>query len=292
MGFEMIKRMLVVTPQRMYSLVRCVSDMPNLTREELQDLLQPDGIMNNQDTSIEVYRYARRLALVTETETSPRHVCLVMPPAATGGLDAFRIHMQGQLLGVTEESQDNYLLSQFTAWYAAQDEKVMEYSKADFEAKFHEALYPTASERVLAEEPGISAWRTWAEFLGWGWPLKFGQREEAKIVPDATLRIRPLLPRLLPDGRVEVPFASFVARLGAICPELDGGVLYGRCWEAARGGEARGNRVSLMVSTALRVLNQEGAIRLVDRRDVADNWALFPAQSHITRVTHVRREGA
>ena len=292
MGFEMIKDKLVVTPQRIHALVTCVHVLQEVPRETLMDLLQPDAITDNQDTTKIIYRYARRYDLIQENQMPDHRVSLAVSPVVASDPEAFRQHMQRVLLGVTDESQDNFLLSQFAAWYAAQDERVMDYSKADFEAKFHEDLYPSAAQRVLAEQPGISAWRTWAEFLGWGWPLKFAQGEEAKIVPDATSRIRPLLPTLLPDAGVDVPFGSFVARLGASCPELDGGVLYGRCWEAGRGGEARGNRVSLMVSTALRVLNQEGAITLVDRRDVPDTWALFPAQSHITRVTHVRREEA
>ena len=290
MGSEMIKDKLVVTPQRIHALVKCVHVLGEVPRETLLDLLQPNAITDNRETTILVYRYARRYDLVKENETTDRRVSLAIPATVVTDYETFRQHMQQVLLGVTDEAQDNFLLSQFAAWYACQDERVMGYSKASFEAKFHEDLYPSSKQRVLAEQPGISAWRTWAEFLGWGWPLKFAQGEEAKIVPDATLRIRPLLLKLLPDLRIDVPLGAFVARLGAICPELDGGVLYARCWDASHGGEPRGNRVSLMVSTALRVLNQEGAIALIDRRDVADNWTLFPAQSYINRVTHVQRK--
>lgn len=290
MGSEMIKDKLVVTPQRIHALVKCVHVLREVPRETLMGLLQPRAITENRETTTLVYRYARRYGLIQEDETSSRRVSLAISPAIATDYEAFRQHMQMALLGVKDETQDNFLLSQFTAWYASQDERVMEYSKSDLEARFHEALYPMATERVLAEQPGISAWRTWAEFLGWGWLLKLGRNEEAKIVPDATLRIRPLLLKLLPDTNTDVPFGVFIARLGAACPELDSGVLYTRCWNASHGGEARGNRVSLMASTALRVLNQGGAIALIDRRDVADNWALFPAQSYFTRVTHVRRQ--
>jgi len=288
----MIKDKLVVTPQRLQALVACVHATPRVPRDTLMGLLQPPAITDNQDTAKILYRYARRYQLVREEEGGEHAVSLTVPPAIALDADAFRRYMQGVLLGVTDESQDNFLLSQFTAWYAVQDERVMGFSKANLEAKFHEDLYPSSSQRVLAEEPGISSWRTWAEFLGWGWPLKFSQTDEAKIVPDATLRIRPNLPDLLPDASVEVPFGNFIARLGDMCPELDGGILYSQCWEASRDSEARGNRVSLMVSTALRVLHEEKALTLLERRDFPDNWSLFPAQSHINRVTHVRREKA
>lgn len=38
---------------------------------------------------------------------------------------------------------DNYLLSLFTAWYAARDEKVLTTTKAQYEQEFHMKLFPT-----------------------------------------------------------------------------------------------------------------------------------------------------
>ena len=67
------------------------------------------------------------------------------------------------------------------------------------------------------------------------------------------------------------------------------GSLFNRAWEACRGGEERGNQISLMLSTAFRVLHASRVIALVDRRDAPTTWNLFPAQSHITRVTHIGR---
>jgi hypothetical protein len=69
-------------------------------------------------------------------------------------------------------------------------------------------------------------------------------------------------------------------------------VLFERCWEASRRGEVRGNRLSLMLSTALRVLHASGEIELSYRSDSAATWTLFPAQSHIGQVTHVARKEA
>ena len=107
-------------------------------------------------------------------------------------------------------------------------------------------------------------------------------------MPDATRRISAILPELLPD-HILTGFPEFMARLPNYCPELDGGLLFKRCLEASRPGEQRGNRLSLMLSTALRVLHQQGAIVLEDRADAVENWSLFPSQSFINRVTHIQR---
>jgi hypothetical protein len=266
--------------------------MPGLKRDEILGLLQPSSITDNRDAAILLHRYARRYGLLEDDQSTVKRVNPTEACTKLTSFDAFRSYMQLTLLGVSNEAEDNYLLSLFTAWYAVQDSAVMTYSKADFEAKFHQALYPRATERVLAEEPGISAWRTWAEFLGWGWALKFDLREEMRIVPDATLRVRPLLPALLPQSGREIAMADFVAGLAERCPELDGGLLFERCWEASRGGEVRGNRLSLMLSTALRVLHASGEIELASRRDAGATWTLFPAQSHFGQVTHIARKEA
>lgn len=290
MGFEMIKDKLVITPQRLYSLVRLVREIGSIGRPELLTLLQPAAVSDNGGTSGLVYRYARRYGLIEEDETTQKSVSLAANASEIDSMALFRSYMQKTLLGVTSESQNNFLLSQFTAWYAAQNDSVLSYSKTDYEAKFHEALYPSASERVLAEQPGISAWRVWAEFLGWGWAMKFDGRDEMRIVPDATERIRPLLPRLMPEANTNLPMGDFVANLGKLCPELDGGVLFSRCWEASRGSDDRGNQLSLMVSTAFRVLHASKEITLVERKDASVAFQLFPAQSHMSRVTDIRRE--
>ena len=111
-----------------------------------------------------------------------------------------------------------------------------------------------------------------------------------RIVPDSTLRLRPLLPELLLEIGVEVPMVVFMTNLAKRCPELDGGALFERCWSASHPGEVRGNRLSLMLSTALRVLHQNSIIEMVYRGDSALTWTLFPSQSHINRATHICRK--
>ena len=147
MGFEMIKDKLVVTPQRLRALVACVDAVPNVSRGALMNLLQPRAITDNQETTKLLYNYARRYQLVQEVEDGKHTVILGVPSVTALDAEVFRSHMQGVLLGATDESQDNFLLNQFTAWYAAQDERVMGYSKATLEAKFHEDLYPSSGQR-------------------------------------------------------------------------------------------------------------------------------------------------
>ena len=144
MGYEMIKDKLVITPQRLYSLACLVHQLGTPSCEELLSLLQPTSITDNRETATIIYRYARRYGLVQEDDSAAKRVSLKVDPGKIASVDAFRQHMQTILLGVTDESQDNFLLSQFTAWYATQDEAVLSYTKSEYEMRFNQALYPDA----------------------------------------------------------------------------------------------------------------------------------------------------
>lgn len=289
MARELIKDKLTLTPHRMFGIVKLIGNLGRPQRTVIQKLAQPATISDDKETVRLLVRYLQRYGLVEAEGEKATYLHLTVAGMEALEWEKFRHTMQRRLLGATEESEDDFLLGQFAAWYCTQDERVLTYSKSNMEAAFHEAMYPNVTERVLAEEPGISAWRTWAEFLGWGWPLKFGG-SEMRIVPDARVRIAPFLDELLPADGSEIAMRNFVQGLGKRCPELDTGVLHEQCWQAGRGNEQRGNRLSLMLSTALRTLFAQGRIELMDRADARDRWHLFPSQSHINAASSIRRK--
>jgi len=272
-----------VLPHRMFAMVNIVNAHPNIPRAELLRLLQPAALNESLETSGNIFVKCQLCGLIAETQDKQRAASLIVDPVVVTNIEAFRIYMQSAILGVTEQDANHFVLNQFTAWFITQDARIMRSSKRQLEAKFHDDMYPGVPNRMISDEPGIGAWQSWAQFLGYGW-----QSEFSVFIPDCSVRIQPLLPELLPEDSV-IPFGTFMVRLAARCPELDGGVLFERCWEASHPNERRGNRLSLMLSTALRVLNQQGRIALENRADATENWMLFPAQSYISRVTHIRR---
>jgi hypothetical protein len=278
---------IVITPHRVLSLLTLINQLSRANRGDLLSLLQPSAISEKPEIARDVYAAANSNRLIHEDESRERIANIAIPNEALLDMDKFRAYLQNELLDVTDEAEYHYVLSLFAAWIAVQNEQVLETTKLEWEQRFNAQLYPGREERVVNEHPGITSWMEWADFLGWGWQLKFGQLQ-SKFVPDCTGRLQPLLAELLPEADF-IPFGLFMERLSARCPELDGGVLFERCWEACRRQERRGNRLSLMLSTALRVLNQNGSVALEDRADAPDNWTLYPAQSYNTRVTHIRR---
>lgn len=287
MGFELIERS-HTTPHRLYAMVKLIDVLGTPSRNLLLNLLQPpilNDTSKSRETAERLYIAASRCNLARDTD---KCVELNVDRESVRNFDAFRLHIQKTILGVTEQNKDHYILNLLAAWYAVQDEQVLSLTKGEINRQFQEQLFSTSSHPVLNENPGLTLWFTWAEFVGWGWPIPFNKF--SGLVPDATVRLRPLLQQLLPKDDQDVIFTAFMNSLSQLCPELDGGILFNQAWEASRGNEQRGNRLSLMLSTALRVLHKQGELELIQRADATDSWRLFPTQSYINQVTHIRRK--
>lgn len=258
------------------------------------DLLQPPALQPSQDAAKGVISEALSHNLVVEDADG---VFTVGPEfknqTMVNDIGAFRNILQKRLLGAVEEYDDNYLLSLVTAWYAVQDERVFRVeNKSDFPSDFNRDMDPRSEDEVTEEgrlfnPTKFNAWLTWSSFLGYGREMKVGDVE--MLLPNAYDRLHPLLPDLLPAAQEEL-FGDFMARLAMACPELDGGIVYEKCWASSRNTEARSNRVSLMVSTALRIMHEKKEIQLVYAGDAADVWTLFPAEGQpLSRVSHISR---
>ncbi len=286
MAFEILNSA-PVTPPRLHALVRLAGRLREPTRADLFDLLQPTFALpklDNQNTVGDVFTAARSCGLLVEDE---RKVELLVEPQSVERLEDFRRHMQSVLLGVTDEGSDNYLLSLYSAWYVAQDDRVLRFVLKDFEVRFNSEIAPEAESRQF-NTTKLNGWRNWAAFLGLGWPMTLGARR--LLAPDARGRLEPLLGLLLPEGERPIVLGAFMDPLAERCPELDGGLLFERCWQASRGSERRGNRLSLALSNGLRVLHDTGVIELFLQPDAATRWQLFPAVGHpVQYISHIRR---
>jgi hypothetical protein len=283
-----------VNPHRLHALARLVSRLRMPKREDFLDMLQPPDLVNSQEASKAVYNAAINSQVIVEDENG--YVSLhpdIGKRKNIESLDSFRAVMQKRLIGIADENADNYLLNFVTAWYAVQNERIFQYRKKDeISQNFNRDMDPRDEEELLEEgrlfnPTKLNGWLTWASFLGWGWIMTVGGKE--LLMPDAHKRLIPALPLLLPDSE-EIPFSQFAQRLAEICPELDGGSLFEKCWQASRSAEQRGNQLSLMLSTGLRSLHDNGKIRLIHYADSANEWQLYPAQAHpLQRVTHIQR---
>lgn len=272
-----------VTPHRLYALIHLVSRLEKVSRSDLMNYVQPPDLgWENQNTAEEVINAAIRCKLVSETGS---HKTIQwntnIPPLEN--FEEYRCWMQDLLLGNTKETEPNFLLNIFSAWYIVQDERVFDYSRGIVK-HFNDDIFPEDTERSF-NSTKLNSWETWASFLGFGW----FNRENSLLIPDAHDRINPKLDELFVKSKQELTLGDFIRRLSTKCPELDGGVLFNRCFQISRQAQSSRNQLSLALSTALRVLNEEKRIKLIKRADSSENWQLYPASGYeLDRVTHIR----
>lgn len=289
-------RVALTTPLRLQAVLKLLALLGDKPREEIQTLLQPGVLSNNQNTSREVINLLKNLGMVIETEPEGQLSLAEDVPRDIAKLESYRCYMQSNLLGITDpNAPNNYVLNQFAAWFAVQDDRIAQTKLVDLTARFNEQLYPAETggaangQTRTMNETKFNGWRNWAAFLGWGLTHDAFQ---SGFVPDANLRVGGLLETLLPVVDELVPMRAFMDTLAKHCPELDGGNLFEDVWVLSRPTEERGNRLSLMLSTGLRVLARCGKVELIDMADAGDLWQLFPVQGGINRISHIKRERA
>ncbi len=286
-----------VEPRRLQVILRLISNLPTAKKEEIFRLAQlpvvlehmPELPKNSLLASENTYKHAVDCELVREN--SDKSLSLLVNPENITTMPAFRNHMRNVILGITDMNQPNYVFNLFSAWYAVQNERILQNLVQQecciaFNTDMRN-LFFKSSERAF-NTTKLNAWHKWAEFLGLGRTIKVGSHPV--LMPDATERVKSILREVLPNGE-EIRFGVFIERLAVICPELDGGKLFQDCWKASRGEEVQGNRLSLMLSTALRTLARLQVIELFNRADSLDVWQLRQSLGSLYKqVTHIRLE--
>jgi hypothetical protein len=280
MAYELINNG-PATPQRIHALIRLMDKKTAWQKQELLDLIQPKALAPTQKIGTDVIQAAVNLGFVKVDQGE-----LSLHDSARGlrDIEAFRQELVAKTSKARTELHTNYRFNLFTAWYTTMDETVLQISNRNLIIRFDERMPSESADRIM-NTTKFAPWRTLAAFLGYGWV--YG----SNFVPDATVRLRPLLPELLPgDGLV--PIGTFLLNLASTCPELDGGDVFRLTWQHDRPTQ-REARISLMVSNALRRFQQAGLISLKVIPDAGETWRLFPASGFTPdAVSHIARGGA
>ena len=287
MAYELINNG-PATPHRIYALLRLMTNLKTASRAEVLDLLQPKTLGYDQKVPRDTIDAAIHLGFLHPMEGQRSDILKLRPDAGLiDTVEEFRSQVQKRVLGVTATSQPNSLFNMFTAWYATQDERVLKWSADDAAKHFNEQFSLDRTDRAF-NSTKFAAWKTWSQFLGLCWPLKIPNLSELNI-PSAHGRLKPLLSSLLPEPDRLVDFGAFLRDLAEACPELDGGSLFEQCWHSRQTSEERANRLSMMLSNALRHLYDAGAIELAHQADAVSRWSLYRATGHpVQHITHIK----
>lgn len=284
------------TPHRLHSIVRLVPKLKNRKREDILNLVQPPDLVGksskgkvDQSSSSELLRMAVHLDLLQideDGESYNLHETLGKQRTYIDKIEHFRLIMQNRVSD--PQSEHNPRFRRVTAWYAVQNERIFSYkNKSELAKEYADKI----SERDFSEEDfgfnntQYNGWLQWAEFLGWGWKMNL---EFDRLIPNCAIRLKPLLPELLPRLDEEITMTDFMHRLSARCIELDGGTEFQRCWAVSRPNEPRSNQLSLMLSSGLRTLEEQKLTKLIAYDD-SQMWRLYPAETMPESVSHIKR---
>lgn len=277
-----------ITPKRLISTLKVVSKFGEISQKDLQSLLQPEFLEGDQSASKAVINAAIRLGLISLVGNEKKTISLHPSISLNGNLsdlEDYRQLFQKKFLGVLSDSQDNYLLNLVIAWNAVKGPSIVGLSKDEVARKFNVEMSSKDAEALTREgrmfnSTKLNAWITWASYLGFGWEYS------NQFFPDAHYRVRPVISELKGS---ELPISYFMEILAEQCPELDCGNLFKYCLQELNLAGSRGNNISLMLSTGLRVLNQSGEIKLLKRGDSQSNWSLHKASGYtLTEISHIQ----
>ncbi|MBS4022305.1 MAG: hypothetical protein KGZ79_07770 [Dethiobacter sp.] len=254
------------TPSRLFALCRLVQ-YKSFLRDELRDLLQPPGLRKDKSSYEqfnEVLRLARIGGLVTEDEDDK--VMLQMGDEELARPSDFRKAIVRRII-----SQPDHIFCRFTAWYLLRGVSVYTENAKTLMQEFDRELNQAKSQNVYNEN-NITAWRTWAAFLGYGFT------HNQILVPNTSVRLTDALEennRLVKDEIL--PIRQFVEWMSVHCPELD----YGQISMQSKGSaQWPKQHFSTGISAGLRSLHDMKKIELLYSNDATDIWYLTTVDAH------------
>lgn len=256
------------TPARLYALCRLVQ-YRSMTRGELRDLLQPPGLRKDQASHVqfnEVLNLARQGELI-EDETG--NVRLQMRADELASSENFRKAVVRRIV-----ASPDHIFCRFTAWYLQRGFSVHTENSKTLMQEFDRELNQGKDQNVYSDT-NITAWRTWAAFLGYGFI------HNQVLVPNTFVRLSDALEE---DNSLErdklLPIRQFVEWMNKHCPELD----YGWVSMQNRGSaQWPAQHFSVGISAGLRALHDNGRIELSYSSDATDIWFLDSVAAHEIR---------
>jgi hypothetical protein len=268
------------TPERVWSLVSILAAHGgSIERHELVQWLNPpfrsvNGEGEEKKTAVEAtIQAALDLGLI---DTSERGNIRLVYDDLSAQYDGFADVVHTRLASLSDADADAVLFEAF-AWLAVQVEIegstlwIDDWNADEFADRADKALTPDTGERRF-NKTKRAPWRRWMEFVGLSVPLPTGDD-----YPCVTRRLE----REMFGGNLvldeEIVAARLLDYIAQRLPYLDGGRLFVRLCDRL-GHRMAPQRLSRLLSTALRELDEDGRITLIVRGDSRYNVELAPDQ--------------
>lgn len=233
-------------PARVFSLYKIVTSKKEITRNEVQSLMEPSEIYEGSSYFSSIIKAAIELKIV---DIQDNIVVPLVPKEEMKNIEDFRL----------------YAISKINSFEAEQFFKVTNCIVNINERIYKHTLTDTALLNELSRETGtqitapmIRGWRFWAQFLG------FGYMNNMSFLPNAYVFVKNVLRLMNLEKNKEYEIDDFMLMFDA----------YGKI---ISGNLAKERNMNIALSSALRELHDNKEIELKYRSDAEKRWILYPS---------------
>ena len=251
------------TPARVFALYRIVVSKKNITRSELQGLMEPSGIYVGSSYFSTILNAATELKIVSIVNN-----CLV-PTISKENLrtiEDFRKYVISKLCSF-EDSQ----FYRCTNTIVNMNEKVYDHrykSISDLEMLNY---ISSGSSNLQLNATMLRGWRFWAQFLGFGYMFNM------TFLPNAYIFTKNVVFLMNLKKEAEYAIDDFMVRFNQ----------YGKIITDNIQPE---KKINIALSSALRELHDNGEITLKYKSDQESKWILYPSNElfndHVASIVY------
>ena len=233
-------------PARVYALYKIVASKKEISRSDLQGLMEPSGIYEGSSYFSTIMKAATELKLV---DIQDNMVYPLVPKEKINSIDDMRIHAISRLISF--EGEQFY---RCTNAIVNLNEEIFKF-KSVSDNDMLTFLSEKAGQNVPA--PMARGWRFWAQFLG------FGYMNDFTFLPNAYIFVKNVIKLMDLEKKKEYQMDEFMAMFNQ----------YGRILTDNAPSE---KYLNLALSSALRELHENDEITIRYISDQASKWILFP----------------
>ena len=234
-------------PARVYALYKIVASKKEISRSDLQGLMEPSGIYEGSSYFSTIMKVATELKLV---DIQDNMVYPLVPKEKINSIDDMRIHAISRLISF--EGEQFY---RCTNAIVNLNEEIFKF-KSVSDNDMLTFLSEKAGQNVTA--PMARGWRFWAQFLG------FGYMNDFTFLPNAYIFVKNVIKLMDLEKKKEYQRDEFMAMFNQ----------YGRILTDNAPSE---KYLNLALSSALRELHENDEITIRYISDQASKWILFPS---------------
>lgn len=249
-------------PARVFSLYKIANSKKDITRSELQALMEPPEIYEGTSYFAAILRAATELKLV---EVQDNIIVPIVTKDQIKSIEDMRLYAISKL-----ESFSDSQFYRYTNAVVNMNERIYKHSSIS-DAQMLSYISARIGEQVTA--PMARGWRFWAQFLG------FGQVNGMAFLPNAYVFVKDVLKLLNLEKNKEYPIDEFMT-------------LFDRYGRILSGNLEPDRNMNIALSSAFRELHDNNEIELIYHSDAMTRWFLYPSSELFNeQVATIRFKG-